>query len=86
VESIKPKENFMSIRKLQEHEIKEVAGGVLPTQYVALDKSITASVATGAIGGVNVGDVAIRCCACHCCKSCGGLVLDLGAAVNPAMR
>ena len=74
----------MSIRKLQEHEIKEVAGGLLPTQYVALDKSITASVATGAIGGINVGDVAIRCCACHCCK-CHGVLADLCAAVNPAM-
>jgi hypothetical protein len=72
----------MSIRNLQEHEILEVAGGALPTQYVALDKSFSTSISAGNIGGISVGDLAICCCKCHCCKA--GLV-DLGGLVNPAM-
>ncbi len=74
----------MSIRKLQEHEIKEVAGGALPTQFVSLDTSFGALVADTSAAKVDIGNVAICCCACHCCGTHSNL--DMGGLVNPVIR
>lgn len=74
----------MSIRNLQEHEVQKVAGGALPTQFVALDASFSGLVADTTAAKVDIGKVAICCCACHCCGTHSNL--DMGGLVNPAIR
>lgn len=55
----------MEIRKLNEQETKEVAGGVLKTQFVAIAPSLTKLSADIKFGGV-----ASEVCQCvNCCSN-----------------
>ena len=74
----------MSIRTLNETEVEQVAGGVLPTQAVSLNASFNTLVATTTKGLASpIGKVAICCCACHCCGTHGNIA-KIGAISNPA--
>lgn len=74
----------MSIRNLNEQEVQQVAGGALPTQFVALNASLNTLVASTTSAKLDVGKVAINCCACHCCGTHNKL--NLGNVINPAIR
>ena len=75
----------MSIRQLNEQEIQQVAGGALPTQFVALDSSFNSLVANTTSAKVDIGKVASCCCACHCCGTHSNMNLG-GELVNPVAR